>query len=314
MQLDPRHLIAFTHLIEAGSFTEAARRLGTTQPALSKLVSDLERRVGVRLLEKRKNPVLPTDAGRVLVESGRKLRSQMTEAVTRLSDVSSGSVGVVRLGLPPFFGEDLIPDLLTAFLSTTPQGRFEIRSGYLPDLLEALEDNKIDLAFGPIGTLQQGKPFDCHTLVRHDHVVVGRKDHPLASERHVTAHMLSNAVWVFQDEASILARMSRDSLAWLGATKIQTALTSDSGSVLLRVVEGSDYLTMLPTMSAYERLRNGQLSILATQELPEIEFGATTHSGRLMSPIVRNFLEFLKKAMTEKEQEIADWKAALAYS
>jgi len=309
MQLDPRHIIAFAHLIEAGSFTEAAKQLGSTQPAISKLVSDLERRMGVALLEQRKNPVLPTQSGKILADSGRELRRQLAETAASLSDVSSGNVGVIRLGLPPFFGEDLIPDLLACFLKATPRARFVVRSGYLPEMLRALQDNQIDLALGPIGPQQQDKRYEKHVLVRHDHVVVGRKGHPLAAEKEVTASMLSQAVWALQDEASILSRMTRDSLAWLGVTNIEPALISDSGPVLLRLVEASDCLTLLPTMSAFERLRSGHLSILPTRELPVIEFGATSNGTRSMQPIVRKFLDFLETELAAKEREIEVWKA-----
>ena len=90
MQLDPRHLVQFATIIEEKSFSTAAKRLGTTQPALSNMVKTLEVRIGLKLLSQRRRPVIPTQIGNELAIKGLGIRSLMEEVDRETDDFRKG--------------------------------------------------------------------------------------------------------------------------------------------------------------------------------------------------------------------------------
>ena len=103
MKYDPRHLVQFAAIIEEGSFSLAAERLGTTQPALSSMVKTLETRAGLDLLARRRRPVTPTPLGAELARmgelvNGRAAESKLAAELTDLRDIALETLeGVERI-------------------------------------------------------------------------------------------------------------------------------------------------------------------------------------------------------------------------
>lgn len=111
-------LRSFLEVVDARSVTEAARRLGLTQPAVSKQLGALERRYGNRLFHRDGRGVRPTRAGLVLAERARSI-------VRRLEDLETGRIAtperpVVRLGLSPTLADPAVVPLLRATPVTLP--------------------------------------------------------------------------------------------------------------------------------------------------------------------------------------------------
>lgn len=85
MLIDPKHLIQLSEIVDCGSFTLAAERLNTSQPALSRMATDLEKRLGAPVFASRRNSVTPTALGREIADYGRSIRST-SEHVARLAE------------------------------------------------------------------------------------------------------------------------------------------------------------------------------------------------------------------------------------
>src|SRR6188508_3401190 len=94
--VDPRLLATLEAVVRTGSFAAAARELGYSSPAVSQQIAELERRVGLRVLERR--PVRPTQAGQILLEAEQGVRTALATAASELDAVRAGTVGQIRLG------------------------------------------------------------------------------------------------------------------------------------------------------------------------------------------------------------------------
>ena len=105
MPIDPKHLVQLTEIIDCRSFTLAAERLNTSQPALSRMASMLEAQLGVPIFESRRNPVTPTPLGTELANTGRSIRAA-TEQISDLAErIATGQQGELRIGAPPFHSQ-----------------------------------------------------------------------------------------------------------------------------------------------------------------------------------------------------------------
>lgn len=114
--MDTRQLAAFCEVVERRSFSQAAERLGVTQPAVSLQVRSLEERLGQRLLDRSGRRVELTEAGQVLYRSARRLLQMERQLLEELAHESEGELhGTLAIGASTGPGAHLVPLLLCEF-------------------------------------------------------------------------------------------------------------------------------------------------------------------------------------------------------
>ncbi len=114
--MDTRQLQAFCEVVERRSFSQAAERLGVTQPAVSLQVRALEKRVGVQLLDRSGRRVEPTEAGLRLYRGAQRLLALEDEIVSDLEAKAEGDLsGTLEIGASTGPGGVLLPQLLCEF-------------------------------------------------------------------------------------------------------------------------------------------------------------------------------------------------------
>ena len=116
---------ALLAVMDTGGFAPAARVLGRDASVLSRRVTALEQRLGIRLIERTTRSVKPTEAGARFAERMRAALAAMTEAELEASDTGTTPRGTLRLALPRAFGRMWIAPLLPEFLSAFPYVRVE---------------------------------------------------------------------------------------------------------------------------------------------------------------------------------------------
>jgi DNA-binding transcriptional LysR family regulator len=120
-------LAAFVAVAEAGSFAEAARTLGRDASVISRRVSQLEQRLGVRLLSRTTRRVALTEVGASYCRRVQLLLDELASASREASDFAASPQGLVRVSLPVTFGRQWIAPLLPAFLARHPLIRIDAR-------------------------------------------------------------------------------------------------------------------------------------------------------------------------------------------
>lgn len=308
MKIDPRHLIYFAKIIEHGGFSAAAVELGMTQPALSKMVIDMEKRIGVPLLEQRRKPVLPSALGQVLAARGHAIRAALDGAEVEAAGARYGDRGLLRVGAPSFFCESVLPNLIIKFREMNPHVNFELTTAYQSELKGLIEDRRLDLALMPSAVEQSRRPITTQVLTRLRHAIICRKGHPILSQGHIDAEALQTALWISQKTESVLFEVMTESLNRIGVCQMESIFRSDSASALMRILDGTDCLTVLPAFAAMEGIRAGRLAVVPTAPLHDIAFGVAYHSEIPLSPVARRFTEHVK---TELVRILAETEALL---
>ena len=157
-------IIQLQYLIEVancGSFSGASERCFVTQPSLSMQITALEDELGVVLLDRSKKPVIPTDAGNVVIAQAQEtLRAYnyIRESVAELKGETSGKL---RLGVIPTIAPYLLHKFIPDFVKEFPRVELEIREMITADIIEALKHDNIDAAIVASGTCGDG-------IVEHD--------------------------------------------------------------------------------------------------------------------------------------------------
>jgi len=178
MRLPLRQLEAFRAVMEAGSVTEAARALGISQPAVSKMLQQAEDHLRFRLFTRERGRLTPTREARALLPELLKAFSAM-EVVNRLAeDLQGAQAGLLTIAATPSLGNSLVPHAIARFHATRPRTRVALRALLNHEVVELVADHRVDLGVVLIPA------EDSATLARHlctaDLVCVVPRDHPLA--------------------------------------------------------------------------------------------------------------------------------------
>lgn len=139
----------FDQLIRAGSLTRTAQQLGVTTAAISKRLSLLEQRLGIRLLERTTRRMVPTAEGWIYLEEGRRILAEVTSLEETISQHQEYPRGLLRILVGFGFGRTVIAPLIPKFLAAYPEVEVQLT---LTDKPIRLSDNEVDVAirFGQI--------------------------------------------------------------------------------------------------------------------------------------------------------------------
>jgi DNA-binding transcriptional LysR family regulator len=148
---DFKAIETFLWVVNLGSFRGAAQKLNTTQPAISQRIAQLEREVGVKLLQRDRRAVLPTPSGRQMLVYAEKLIGMRSEMLAAVGD-RSAMRGVLRLGVAETIVHTWLPQLIKSVNQAYPNLSLEIEVDITSNLRSRLLAQEIDLAFvvGPL--------------------------------------------------------------------------------------------------------------------------------------------------------------------
>ena len=136
-------LSAFIAVAEAGGFSAAARRLGEAQPAVSKAIAALERRLGVALFHRNTRSVTLTDHGQQYFARTRSMIEELDDADNEITNTSLRVSGSIRISVASTFGRLHVLPLLPELLSLYPELNLEL---ILSDIMRDMVEDRIDLA------------------------------------------------------------------------------------------------------------------------------------------------------------------------
>lgn len=201
MELSLDDLATFAEVVHAGSFSEAARRLGRPRQSIHRQVAALETRLGLQLLERTTRRLRVTDVGRRLFEHADRIRDEARRAAALLKDAGSAPSGVLRVTAPDLFGELVLTPVIRSFLERWPDVRVEaVFSLDHADLLAGGFDLAIRLGSpgthehrthvlartavawvaAPSYLLRVGTPARVEDLATHDYLHYGREPRAIA--------------------------------------------------------------------------------------------------------------------------------------
>ena len=144
--MDVDQLRAFVAVARAGRFTRAARRLGTTQPSLSRRVQQLEAQVGAKLVVRTPSGVVLTSAGERFLAHAERALASIDAGRTAIEELSGDPRGVVALGSQPTISAYVLPTLLAVFHQHAPRVVLRLREGPADQIEERLASGELDLA------------------------------------------------------------------------------------------------------------------------------------------------------------------------
>ncbi|MDK1373482.1 MULTISPECIES: LysR family transcriptional regulator [unclassified Sinorhizobium] len=285
--LDLNDIVVFARVVEAGSFTAAARQLGMPKTTVSRRIAALEREVGVRLLQRTTRSLNMTDAGRLYYEQSSQALRTIEEANLRLAEARAEPSGTIRISAPVGFGGHFLTRAVVDFLAIYPKTKVELR---LTDDNLNLVEHGIDLAFrtGILAdsTLIARKLGSTHRLLCASPNYVARSgvpDGPADLARHecvIAGPSAASAHWLLdgphgQETVTVAGRFAANEMQAVVAAAI-------AGYGIAQVPQG-----MAEALVTEGRLRR----VLHDYTTPAGGLYVLYPSSRHLSPLVKAFIE-----------------------
>jgi len=284
---DLNDVAVFARVVEAGSFTGAARLLGIPKTTVSRRIAELEREVGMRLLQRTTRSLNMTDAGRLYYEeSSRGLRA-IEDANLRLADARAEPSGTICVSAPVAFGSFFLADTVFDFLAAYPKTRVELR--LTDDKLNLIEDG-IDLAFrtGALAdsTLVARKLGSTHKILCASPAYLERRGMPATAvnlSRHdcvIAGHSIAGAQWALEGPRG-LERIS-----------VSGRIAANTMQLAFRAAIAGYGIALLPGAQAMAAVAEGRLHHVLTEYAASIGgLYAVYPSSRHLSPAVKAFID-----------------------
>jgi len=159
--MDTRQLVAFCAVVERKSFSQAAERLGVTQPAVSLQIRSLEQRLGRQLLDRSGRRVEPTEAGLRLYASAQRLLAAEEHLLEELDAGDEGAVsGTLDLGASTGPGGTVVPLLLCDFQDAYPDVRVRLSVSDTQTVVDQVAERELELGVVGAGRRHRGVTFE----------------------------------------------------------------------------------------------------------------------------------------------------------
>ncbi|MCO4760914.1 MAG: LysR family transcriptional regulator [Myxococcales bacterium] len=297
--MDLNEILIFTRVVETGSFTAAAKKLGMPKSTVSRKVSALEERLGVRLLHRTTRQLRLTDVGETFHASCADIIGALVTAERAVTETQASPKGRLRVTAPVDFAVQVLPPLLRGFRTRYPDVEIDLDlSGKVVDLVA----DGFDVAVRASAQLPDSSLIARKLGVTRMHLV--------ASPAYLKRAGRPGRPDQLPEHSFILRHRQRRTLQFEGPAGNRKIVISGSLSVnelgMIRKLVLQDLgIATLPDVLCCKDLSEGRLvHLLPAWTLPQTGIYAVYPSARHLSAPVRAFIDFLKAEMSPRTWQV----------
>ncbi|WP_293302187.1 hydrogen peroxide-inducible genes activator [Pedobacter sp. UBA4863] len=275
------------------SFVSAAEKCFVTQPTLSMQVQKLEEFLNVKIFDRSKQPVIPTEIGAQIIEQARLVLQESSKIKEIINNQQKEITGELKIGIIPTIAPYLLPDVIAAMLAKYPELKLLIWEYTTEDIIHNLKTGVIDC--GILATPLADKNINELPLYYETFVGYVSKNSNLYKKKTINAEDFEDEnIWLLNEGHCMRSQV----LNICRSTKNNRlqALTYNTGSVetLIRMVDVNDGTTLLPALSLHD---------LNTKQLNKVRYFKSPEPVREISLVThKNFVK--KKMLNALKDEI----------
>ncbi len=225
--MDTRQLAAFCAVVERRSFSQAAERLGVTQPAVSLQVRSLEKRLGTQLLDRSGRRVEPTEAGQRLFRSAQRLLQLEEQILEEVSSESAGALtGELSIGASTGPAAVAVPILLCEFQQRHPDLRVALEVHDTQTVVDLVANRELEL--GIVGAARRHRAVHFEPILEDEVILICLPGHPFAG-RVVEIEELRGETLIVMQEGAGVRQVVEDELRAMGVRLRDLATSLELG-------------------------------------------------------------------------------------
>lgn len=296
--IDERRIRYLLTIADAGSITAAAERLYVTQPALSRMLINLERELGCELFHRGRRRLRPTPAGEIYLRGCREVLAEASSVRDEIADLRDESRGRIVFGMTSFTAEFLLPRIWTDFHERFPGVELALAEERMSDLAGLVRQSEVDLAlaYRVDGDELEGEPVLSDTVylqvpsskAAELGMSPGRGNAP------VDARILEGAPLVLLKPGRNMRALADDALHALGIAPGPVTETANM-HIACELAELAGAFTFVPGMAAQQPQRGRGPALCEIEGYPmRRELLCLHRRGRYLTRAERHLIELVK--------------------
>ncbi|PAY05296.1 transcriptional regulator [Bradyrhizobium sp. UFLA03-84] len=302
MKLHDLHVLMA--VVQAGSMGKAALMLGTTQPNISRSIAELEHAFGVRLLDRHRRGIEPTECGRALLDCGAAVFDELRRGVNSIEFLADPTAGEVRIGSTAFLAASFVSALIDQLSRHHPRIRFELVTGYIEALHRDLSERKVDLLIVRSSGQLTNERLHFEPLFEDSYVVTVGAKNAWAQRRNIRLSDLAGERWVLPPRESVIGSIITQAFRGSGFEYPRATVVTDSPHMRVSLLETGRFITVFPASALTFLAKDSALKILSV-ELPAARRpnGMITVKDRALTPVAQLVIDSareLAKRMAER--------------
>lgn len=299
--METRHIRFIRAIAAQGSISAAARDLGLTQPALTKILGRVEDHVGDRLFERRARGVVLTEAGALFLERMDRVDREMKSLRTDVQSLKHGMSGRIAIGVGQFWIGHIVPLVVGRLRAEAPDVQVAILTGTREQLLDLLLRGELDLMLGRFAA-DLPDTLTAEALADVRLYLTVRRDHPLMQlDRPVTPEDLRGYAWILPPPADPTAMHMAAVFRKLWGTAVPAAVEAVSQNVVAALLARSDLVAVLPGIAVSEPMPG--LGRLGCDWIDwSREAGVIRIADTRLTACGARFLRLLRDAVTDRRE------------
>ncbi len=292
-------------------FARAAEACYITQPTLSMQIHKLEDALGIMIFDRSKQPVVPTEIGRLIIEQARVIVNESRKISEIIQDQKDEISGEIRMGIIPTVAPYLLPLFITQFIAKYPNVHISVEELVTAEIMQKLKQDQLDLGILVTPSKEQG--IQEEPLYYEAFTAYVAEDHPLYHKSSInTEDLEQEGIWLlneghcFRNQVMQLCNKSQSSSNGL-------AYQSGSLEALRKIVDMYHGFTLLPELATLDLSKTALKKVRKFNEpVPTREVSLVMHRSFLKQKIVKALKSEIMAALPveireRKEPAVIDW-------
>jgi DNA-binding transcriptional LysR family regulator len=294
MKLQDLHVLMT--VMQAGSMGKAAQRLNISQPAISRSIAELEHALGVRLLDRHRQGIEPTEYGRALLDCGVAVFDDLRQGVKNIEFLADPAAGEVRIGSTLPLAASFVSAVIDRLSRRYPRIVFHVVPTGADTLHRELSERNVDLVIARGGGPFTDEQFGFEILHYDSSVVLAGVQNPWARRRRIELAELVNEPWALPPPESVAGVIAMEAFRASGLDYPCATVITISPEVRISLLTTGRFLTIFPASALKFPTRRPELKVLPV-ELPiaRVPVGIITLKNRSLSPVAQLFIDHARE-------------------
>ncbi len=281
---------SFLAVADTGNITEAADRIGVSQPALTRRLQQLEGYLGAALVARGRQGAVLTEAGKLVEAEGRLLVGRYDQLRREISAQQGLEGGTVRVGGGATAVSFVLPRAIAAFQEEYPGIRFQVKEAGSSEVAADVAGGRLEL--GLVTLPVQDRELELRAFMDDRIVLVARRDHPLATGEAVTVQSLAGLAFVGFEAGSAIRHIIDGALRDAGV-EMNVVMELRSIPAILRMVATTGNLAFVSHLGVERGGEVQEIPVRGLEIKRQLAVIARRRSG--LSPAARAFAERLSR-------------------
>jgi DNA-binding transcriptional LysR family regulator len=290
-----RDLHTFFTVVEWGSMAKAAEQLRVSQPAISKIISDMEHALGVRLLDRGRRGVEPTMYGDALLKRGLIAFDELKQSIRDIQFLANPAAGELTIGCADSIAATILRLVIDRFSAIYPAVVLRVDTVPSPAISDpGLRERKYDLVLGRRPMQLKDFPDELRTeFLFDDHLIVATGRHTQwARRRRIDLAELADQAWILPPKERWTYEFVEEAFRARGLGMPKVSLMTFSLPLVMHFLATGSFITVLPNSVASLHAGSELLKVLPV-EFPACAWpiAIVTLKNRTVTPVAERFID-----------------------